>query len=56
MEWMSKKIFQYVLGVAIILMGIVAYKTKLVPNPEILLGLFTVYGLWRIYRGYKIQQ
>jgi uncharacterized membrane protein len=54
MEWMTKKVFHYVLGVAIIGMGIVGYMTELVPNPEWLLLLFSVYGLFRIYRGYKL--
>jgi hypothetical protein len=54
MEQASKKISQYVLGLAIIAMGLFGYFSDLIPNKEIFLGLFLVYGIWRLYRGYKM--
>jgi hypothetical protein len=54
MEGLSQKVIQYIIGFAVILMGIAAYISDLVPNRELLLILFVVYGLWRLYRGYKM--
>lgn len=46
----------YILGIAIIFMGIVAIMRDEVisnGNGKYLGALFIVYGIWRLYRGFK---
>jgi sulfite exporter TauE/SafE len=46
----------YILGAAVIIMGVVSYYVSFLDSPlkEALSILFIVYGLWRIYRAYKM--
>jgi hypothetical protein len=53
----SKKLSSYILGFAIIGMGVASYLLKLLESParEALLLLFCVYGAWRVFRAYNME-
>jgi hypothetical protein len=52
----SRKLSGYILGISIIVMGIASYFMDFLKYPakEMLLVLFTIYGVWRIYRAFNM--
>jgi hypothetical protein len=54
----SKKITGYLVGLSIIAMGIASYFFKFLDSPakEALLILFSIYGVWRLYRAYNLEE
>lgn len=53
----SGKVFSYAFGLVLIALGIAGYVFNIVPespNKELFAILFVGYGIWRLYRAYKM--
>ena len=52
-----RRLFFLILGLAYMVAGVFIYIKNILPAPWglILLMIFTIYGSWRIYRGFNLK-